>query len=524
MLYRIRHVKCDEEKPACLRCRSTGRVCDGYLWNTKRRSPVKDVVTPSPPDLSVANLVHSRQLSIATILSPSISGTTQERHCFEYFRFEIGQELCTAMMLEPAHHFVLQACHSDDAIKSAVIAIGSMGHRFRFNRLLTSDDEQANALQNFAQSQYCKALEHLRAQMCNDPTGSIDLATISCFLFTIFEFLQGNATGALVHLRSGLNILRREKATGGTSLGKDFLRQEITRIFSIMDMSATMWLGLRSFQSPGIMPLESLGPTPIPLNLFLNIEEASASLNYQIMRMYHFRRWVNFYSNSPEDNPPNAYVRHQDLMTELERWPIAMDTFFNTIDQATLSVDELHRVSVMQMNHHTTVIQNTLCMERPDVRQVRGRYETEYLQIITLAKSIIIPMNDVTRSRIERIVRANNRGINPVPLFSFYAGVIHPIYIVAINCRNLNVAQEAVSLLSTTPWREGAWDSAAMARIAENKINQLQAEGYYDDELDLVPEVYVDLPIRSLESRSAAAYTTINQYSYEGSDSSLDIR
>lgn len=28
--YRIRRVKCDEQKPACLRCTSTGRTCDGY--------------------------------------------------------------------------------------------------------------------------------------------------------------------------------------------------------------------------------------------------------------------------------------------------------------------------------------------------------------------------------------------------------------------------------------------------------------------------------------------------------------
>lgn len=28
--YRIRKVKCDETKPSCLRCTSTGRKCDGY--------------------------------------------------------------------------------------------------------------------------------------------------------------------------------------------------------------------------------------------------------------------------------------------------------------------------------------------------------------------------------------------------------------------------------------------------------------------------------------------------------------
>ena len=27
---RVRHLKCDESKPSCYRCSSTGRICDGY--------------------------------------------------------------------------------------------------------------------------------------------------------------------------------------------------------------------------------------------------------------------------------------------------------------------------------------------------------------------------------------------------------------------------------------------------------------------------------------------------------------
>jgi hypothetical protein len=519
MKCRIRHVKCDEEKPACNKCYSTGRKCDGYLLNIQRRTQKnEDVVPPSSPGLSVAKLVHARQLSIATILSPDISGTTQERRCFEYFRYEIGQELSIAMNLDRAHHFVLQASHSDDAIKSAVIAIGSMGHRLRVNTLLTSENQQANALQDFAQSQYCKALKILRAQICNDPAGNIDLAIMSCFLFTIFEFLQGNDAGALVHLRSGLNILQREDGTCGSTLNQDLLRQEIIRIFSIMDMSATRWLGLKSFQSSSIMPLETLEPAPMSLNHFMNMNEAASSLGYHMSRMYHFRRWANFHGTTPDNKHPSVYIRHQDLMMKLERWPMAMDSFLNTSDQAALSVEELHRISVMQMNYLTTIIENTLCMDRPDEPHTGGRFDTEFLQIISLGKSIILPMNDVTRSRVERIVAANNGCIDPVPLFSFFAGIIHPLFFVAITCRKLSLAQEAVLLLSSKPWREGAWDSATMAGIAEKKIRQLQTEGCYDDVLHLAPDHHVDLPLRSLCNKvsSNSVSATATQYLCEG--------
>src|SRR2546423_4181892 len=36
---RIRHIKCDEGKPACLKCTSTGRKCDGYQQSFERKEP-----------------------------------------------------------------------------------------------------------------------------------------------------------------------------------------------------------------------------------------------------------------------------------------------------------------------------------------------------------------------------------------------------------------------------------------------------------------------------------------------------
>lgn len=400
------------------------------------------------------------------------------------------------MTLEPTHNFILQASQTDDAIRSAVIAIGSMGQRLRVNNVLTFDDEEANAHQEFARVYYCKALKSLQTQMRDDPTRIVNLAIISCFLFTIFEFLQGNDTGALVHLQSGLKILRRENALRKITIGQDFLRQEITRIFCIMDKAATRWLGAKNLQTPAVLPLDNLEPAPTSLDHFLNLDEAAGSLNYQINRMYHFRQWVNLYSASP-DNPPNAYARYHDMMIELERWPEAMNTLLKWMGAGIIVGDNLHRVSVMQMNYQTTVIQNTLSLEWPGEQNVQDRFASEYVQILSLAKSIITAMDDVRREKIERVVQANNQGINHEQLFSLFAGIIHPLYIVAINCRNLGLCQEVVQLLSTTPWREGAFDSAAMARIATKRIEQLQMEGYYEDKPVSEYGVCVDFSMRS---------------------------
>ncbi|KAI2613794.1 uncharacterized protein GGS25DRAFT_17386 [Hypoxylon fragiforme] len=48
---KIRRVKCDETKPACTRCSSTGRKCDGYDGNAPLRR--KKSKSPSPPSITI---------------------------------------------------------------------------------------------------------------------------------------------------------------------------------------------------------------------------------------------------------------------------------------------------------------------------------------------------------------------------------------------------------------------------------------------------------------------------------------
>ena len=66
---RIRRVKCDEAKPHCHRCTSTGRKCDGYSTQEAR---------------------HAEHAPNTPSLIPSVSvdpcATTLEKRTFEFFR------------------------------------------------------------------------------------------------------------------------------------------------------------------------------------------------------------------------------------------------------------------------------------------------------------------------------------------------------------------------------------------------------------------------------------------------------
>ena len=57
-------------------------------------------------------------------------------------------------------------------------------------------------------------------------------------------------------------------------------------------------------------------------------------------------------------------------------------------------------------------------------------------------------------------------------MFAFVSGVIQPLHMVADKCCDNSICVEAIELLEERPWREGAWDSAVMAKIARRKLQQ----------------------------------------------------
>ena len=381
------------------------------------------------------------------------------------------------MNITKTHQLILQASHRDETVRSAVIALGSMGERLSINNLLTLENEQANACHEFATLQYYKALKRLRERISSDSEGSANLAILLCFLFAIFEFLQGNDTASLIHLRSGLNILRRDHGSPPTELravspDEDPLKHEILRIFSIMDMQATIWLGLKTFQAPMMIPLDSPDDIPAHLDVFSTLVEASDLLQFQILSTYHFRRLIaaSDCAEFPTQVPPELHVEREKLIAQLKRWHVSLEALIKKL-RNEIDTEMSQRIVVLKMNYEITLMILTACLQ-PSDQQIYANHEINFRNIITLARSIVGSTSDVVKLKVEHMVGANRRGINPAPMFSFYSGVIQPLYFTAINCQNLDICQEAIALLSSSPWREGAWDSATMARIAARRVRE----------------------------------------------------
>ncbi|KAA8568375.1 hypothetical protein EYC84_007411 [Monilinia fructicola] len=125
---KIRRVKCDEAKPSCKRCVSTGRRCDGYATDLKRLSPEVQSV--------------SEIQRIPTLLP----GTVEERRAFQYFVSNTATELSGYFDSSFWEHLILQASVTEPSLRYAILDAWNISfENFMRSQSHTFDSKQLRA-------------------------------------------------------------------------------------------------------------------------------------------------------------------------------------------------------------------------------------------------------------------------------------------------------------------------------------------------------------------------------------------
>lgn len=202
---KIRRVKCDEAKPECNRCTSTGRKCDGYEIPPRRNRALAVQTASSPqPCLEVAR------------------GTQDELRALEFFHVRTAPGLSSYFDADFWTRLVFQISSAEPSIRHAMVAVGALHLQREKGTVTLSMDEKA--LQHdplatsmpvrkltqvhenpFALVQYNKAIAHL-AKRLQDPTAATEITLLACILFVCIEFLRGEAELAINHFKGGMSI------------------------------------------------------------------------------------------------------------------------------------------------------------------------------------------------------------------------------------------------------------------------------------------------------------------------------
>ncbi|EXA31701.1 hypothetical protein FOVG_17022 [Fusarium oxysporum f. sp. pisi HDV247] len=205
---RIRRVKCDEGKPVCVRCTSTGRTCDGYTLPPSPSYSSSTSTSPSPQSSDSYNATADLKL-ILPRQSP------EEVRSYRFFLEVTAPSLAGAFYADFWLAEVPRVCMSDAAIWHAVVSLGSAHEDFAQHG---QGSRSVFALKQFNSAIRC--LTESRSPRHADRWRALIVSTIFTYVCTI----KGLHDQTRIHLQAGCNLLR--ELEGLATKGRTTLNQE----------------------------------------------------------------------------------------------------------------------------------------------------------------------------------------------------------------------------------------------------------------------------------------------------------
>ncbi|KAL2267457.1 hypothetical protein VTJ83DRAFT_4734 [Remersonia thermophila] len=208
----IRRVKCDEGKPACNRCTSTGRTCDGYdkAALTRYQSPGPSQAAEVAKAEFVRACEWNETLRSMRRIEADIDGTETEKRVFSRFKAAMldGADAQGCAFGSFWRRLTPTTACQDEAVKHAVVAMAASCLLFRDPQASVVEGFSRPDLEVFTIQQYNRSIEHLQGHATSSSFESIRLTLICCLAFISLETLRGNPAVAVSHLTNGLRILQ----------------------------------------------------------------------------------------------------------------------------------------------------------------------------------------------------------------------------------------------------------------------------------------------------------------------------
>ncbi|KPM34597.1 hypothetical protein AK830_g11972 [Neonectria ditissima] len=442
---RIRKVKCDETWPQCLRCKKTGRTCDGYRAPPTGSLSWDVLLHPQRPVTPTCDVMELRSLAFFhQVVAPVLSGP-------------FDASFWT--------HLVAQATHHEPAARHAVLAISSFFEGFS----ATTCRSKAN--NPFAILHYNRAIKRVITSQVKD----INSILVVCILFICIEFLRGDEKAAISHTRHGVRVLSAAPDSSKVASASIFCHMSIFPLFfggaiadfplltkhapkatgafqsiieaqhalDILDARAVRLVRMSSAYE--IQPLTDKGLS----NSVLGEEQPGEprDLGTPLARF--------FAVNTPQDDEWEAMLDEQrSLGAAIEDWGKAFARF-----QATRSAHFHEDTATLALKIRWLVskIWVRCCLTREEM--VYDGAKPEFESIVNLARCAL----SKTPAKPTEFPKK----------FMFDMGFGPLLHFVVIKCRYLHLRVAALSLMKAlSRQRESLWDSLTMYMIGERTIEE----------------------------------------------------
>ncbi|KAK1988226.1 LOW QUALITY PROTEIN: C6 zinc finger protein [Colletotrichum cereale] len=469
---RARHVKCDEEKPFCKRCKKDKHKCDGYaehLQANRRPSPGCLVSTQKRPITSVTQLTPP--------MDWHVSGTTLEKLMFHHVHRCTVPDFGLATPLAKIWcNYILPLGYYSDPIKHAVVALGVAHRAFLENPF--SDPKpsmSAVAFSDLAERHYRKAVTGTIDIMADPSPVNIRITLICCLVFVCFEIVRGQYDKAVQHLRAGSRILEslhqaalasqndpKSLSASDRCLAETVQKHfnqlcDITNMFICMGMDASMLIeadvvpDLTFFTQPEV---EQSKATP-----FSSVFEARQCFHY-VERMFAQAFEDSWYCSidscwhsTPScggHKPPSGSERSNDAAWDtanacFEAWCARFELFQQALPEKMEPAD-LHELKALRFSRNSWVIFNEqdgpCALKKSDMANLH--------RLVDMAEDIVAFREEQAR-----------------PTFALAADIVPSLTYVCAFCDNVDLERRIIDVLRRMKRREGMWDSQEMANLYE---------------------------------------------------------
>ncbi|KAL5372375.1 hypothetical protein DPSP01_013541 [Paraphaeosphaeria sporulosa] len=432
---RKRRIKCDETKPACLKCTQAGWTCDGFVAQPDPGSSAV-TLTSSPPTLAITRYSIPFQ----------VPGSQKDRQLLHYFCVQGSRELAGFLNLDFWTRTVFEQSHQEAAVRQALVSLSSLHLDYTTGALTRSGIARNDTLM-----QYGKALRMLQRRMKTSDAEATRTALICSVLFYCFEATLGHNEAATHHLQGGLNMLSYWRSQGAEQT--DDLAG-ISLEFERLDLQTTLFYDQPIPHRP--FPWHVDGEEGSNVRSFQRLSDAHRALVKAIGRGWRLLCDNLNYKFSPSEDIPESILREKlHLQETLLQWKVSFDLFKEQHSERTQTAYG-HQILVV----HWHIARMLLDAILPADMDVWGASPNpRAAEMLRLIEDVLDREQSIASSPASSISEPTQRVVTSE------MGVIAPLFAMALKCADQDVSRRAFELLRSVQRREGLWEASHMSSL-----------------------------------------------------------
>lgn len=421
----------------------------------------------------------------ATASSSGILDDPVELSALRFFQSQTIPQLCGLFASDLWSHYVLQLSLLEPSLYYATVTLGAL-HRWLAG---FDDSESAGSLgsaESFIFRQYNRAIRHLVNPI--RPLSKV-VVLVACYVFSSIDALYGDYISSFRHVSSGINLLcsnpdhtptpntypLSKMSTDSPSISEEkAIEEKLLGHFSHLDLQAASfnpeWIPLMA--NDDIVTWDSEMPKS-----FASLEQARRLLTPLMLRtMKYMRRGRT--SVKTEFLDRSDTVRTQ-LLDHFRRWSAVMELWLSG-NSTSSNEQQVRRSAWLRIVWTTGYIMLAFPMTAAEI--MYDQYIDRFRDIVNLTSSLHDPSSEVPK-----------RHGHQQTSISHEVGLLPALYLTGTKCRDPSIRRQALSLLTSSPRKEGVWDSRAAAKVVERvmAVEENEAPGLVEKCSDLPEEARI---------------------------------